>query len=83
MMLNCYLQSLTVYEIKTEDVYKDVFEDKSLFDFSDYIKTEDVYKDVFEAKSLFEFSDYPRDSKFYDPVNIKLLLKWKMSSKEK
>ena len=53
MMLSCYLQSLTVYEIKTED----------------------VYKDVFEAKSLFDFGDCPRDSKFFDPVNIKLLLK--------
>ena len=25
-----------VYEIKTEDVYEDFFEDKNLFDFSDY-----------------------------------------------
>ena len=25
-----------VYEIKTEDVYEDFYEDKNLFDFSDY-----------------------------------------------
>ena len=27
-----------VYEIKTEDVYEDFSEDKSLFDFSDYLQ---------------------------------------------
>ena len=37
-MLNCYLliQTAIVREIKTEDVYEDFYEDKNLFDFSDY-----------------------------------------------
>ena len=37
LMLNCCLliQSL-VYEIKTKDVYEDFYQDKNLFDFSDY-----------------------------------------------
>ena len=38
LMLNCYLliQTAIVREIKTEDVYEDFYEDKNLFDFSDY-----------------------------------------------
>ena len=38
------------------------------------IKTKDVYED-FKTKNLFDFSDYPLDSKFFDPVNKKLLAK--------
>ena len=39
------------------------------------IKTEDVYEDFYKEKNLFDFSDYPLDSKFFDPVNKKLLAK--------
>ena len=28
LMLSCYLQTQTVYEIKTEDVYEDFYKDK-------------------------------------------------------
>ena len=47
------------------------------------IKIEDVYEDFYQDKNLFDFSDYPFHSKFFDPVNKKLLAKLKMSSKEK
>ena len=33
---SCCLQTQTVYEIETKDVYEDFYEDKNLFDFSDY-----------------------------------------------
>ena len=36
LMLNCCLLIQTVYEIKTENVYEDFYQDKNLFDFSDY-----------------------------------------------
>ena len=47
------------------------------------IKTDDNYEDFYEDKNLFDFSDYPQDSKFFDPVKKKLLVKWKMNSKER
>ena len=31
---------------------------------------------------MFDFSDYPQDSKFFDPLNKTLLVKWKMKSKK-
>ena len=39
------------------------------------IKTEVVYKDFLENKNLFDFSDYSLNSKFFDPVNKKFLVK--------
>ena len=39
------------------------------------IKTNDVYEDFYKGKDLFDFSDYPQDSKFFDLVNKKLLVK--------
>ena len=39
------------------------------------IKTEVVYKDFLENKNLFDFSDYSLNSKFFDPVNKRLLVK--------
>ena len=33
------------YEIKTDDVYKDLFQDKELFDNSDYPKTSEFFFD--------------------------------------
>ena len=41
------------------------------------IKTEDVYEDFCQGKNLFEFSDYPLYSKFFDPVNKKVIGKMK------
>ena len=39
------------------------------------IKTDDNYEDFYEDKNLFDFSDYPQDSKFFDPVKKKVLVK--------
>ena len=41
------------------------------------IKTKDVYEDVHSDKALFDFSDYPLNSKFFDPVNKKVIGKMK------
>ena len=37
------------------------------------IKTKDVNKDFYQNKKLFDFSDYPLHSKFFDPVNTKVI----------
>ena len=37
------------------------------------IETHDVYEGFYEYKNLFDFSDYPKDSKFFDPVNKKVI----------
>ena len=47
------------------------------------IKKEDVYEDSYANKSLFDFSDYPKDSKFFDPVNEKVIIKTKDEFKGK
>ena len=56
---------------------KSKFDAKLLFTDTDSlvyeIKTEDIYEDFYQNKSLFNFSDYPSDSKFFNPVNKKLL----------
>ena len=36
-------------------------------------KSEDVYKDFCKDKYLFDLSNYPKDSKFFDPVNEKVI----------
>ena len=41
------------------------------------IKAEGVYEDFYRDKNLFDFSDYPLDSKFFDPVNKKVIGKMK------
>ena len=41
------------------------------------IKTEDVYEDFYQDKNLFDFSDYPLNSKFFDPVNKRVIAKMK------
>ena len=43
------------------------------------IKTEDVYED----KKFFDFSDYPQHSKFFDPVDKKVIGKMKDELKVK
>ena len=37
------------------------------------IKTKDVNKDFYQNKNLFDFNDYPLHSKFFDPVNTKVI----------
>ena len=37
------------------------------------IKTEEVYEDFYQDKNLFDFSYYSSDSKFFDPVNAKVI----------
>ena len=47
------------------------------------IKTEDVHEDFYLDKNLFDFSDYPLDSKFFDPINKKVIGKMKDEFKGK
>ena len=48
----------------------------------DMKETDDGYENFYGDKNLFNFSDYPKDLRFYDPVNKKVLAKWKMKLKE-
>ena len=60
---------------------KSKFEAKLLFTDTDSlvyeIKTEDVYEDFYQDKNLIDFTDCPLDSKFFDPVNKKVIAKMK------
>ena len=47
------------------------------------IKTEDVYEDFYLDKNLFDFSYYGLNSKFFDPVNKKVIGKMKDEFKER
>ena len=47
------------------------------------IRTGDVYEDFYQYKNLFDFSDYPLNSKFFDPVNKKVIGKMKDEFKGK
>ena len=47
------------------------------------IKSEDVYEEFFKHKQLFHLSNYPKDSKFFDPVNEKVIGKMKDVSEGK
>ena len=47
------------------------------------IKTEDVYEIFYLDRDLFDFSDYPLHSKFFDPVNKKVIGKMKDEFKGK
>ena len=47
------------------------------------IRTGDVYEDFYQCKNLFDFSDYPLNSKFFDPVNKKVIGKMKDEFKGK
>ena len=49
-----------VYEIKTEDVYEDFYQDKNVFDFSDYSLNSELFdtvkmNDEFKGKQINEF----------------------------
>ena len=41
------------------------------------IKSEDVDEDFYNDKHLFNLSNYPKDSKYFDPVNEKVIGKMK------
>ena len=47
------------------------------------IKSEDVYEKYFKHKHLFDLSNYQKDSKFFYPVNEKVIGKMKDLSEEK
>ena len=49
----------------------------------DEIKTGDVYKDFYQDKNLSDFSDHSLNSKFFDPVNKKIIGKMKDEFKRK
>ena len=74
------LSKYLIYEFHYKHI-KSRFDDKLLFTDTDSlvyeIKTEDVYEDFYDDKNLFDFSDYPLSSKFFDPVNKKVIDKTK------
>ena len=47
------------------------------------IKKIDVYEDFYQDKNLFDFSEYSSNSKFFDPVNKKVIGKMKDEFKGK
>ena len=47
------------------------------------IKSEDIYEELFKSKHLFDLSNYSKDSKFFDPVNEKVIGKMKDVSQRK
>ena len=47
------------------------------------IKKVDIYEDFHQGKDLFDFSEYLSNSKFFDPVNKKVILKMKDEFKGK
>ena len=47
------------------------------------IKTGDVYEDFYLDKDLLDFNDYPLHSKFFDPINKKVIGKMKDEFKGK
>ena len=46
-------------------------------------KTNDTYKDFYSDKNFFDLSDYPQNSKFFDPVNKKMIRNMKNKVKGK
>ena len=47
------------------------------------IRSEVFYEECFKPEHLFDLSNYPKDSKFFDPFNKKLLVKWNACLREK
>ena len=74
------LSKLLMYEFHYKCI-KSKFDAKLLFTGTDSlvyeIETEHVHEDFFEDKNLFDFSDCPLDSKFFVPVNKKVICKIK------
>ena len=80
------LNRLLIYEFHYKHI-KNRFDAKLLFTDTESlvyeIKTEDVHEDFYQDKNLFDFSEYPLDSKFFDPVNKKVIGKRKDEFKGK
>ena len=61
-----------VYKTKTNDVYEDFYQDKNLFDFSDYSLNSKFFnpvnKDEFKGKIISEFVGLK--SKMYSLINV-------------
>ena len=47
------------------------------------VKTENIYEDFYKDKDSFNFSNYPKDSKIFDPSNMKEIGKMKYEPKGK
>ena len=80
------LSKLLMYEFHYKYI-KSKFDVNLLFTDTDSlvyeIKAEDIYEDFYKDKNLFDFSDYPLHSKFFDPVNKKVIGKTKDELKGK
>ena len=80
------LSKLLMFEFHHKFI-KSKFDAKLLFTYTERlvyeIKAEDVYEDFYQDKNLFDFSDYPLNSKFFDPVNKKVIGKMKYGFKRK
>ena len=80
------LNRLLIYEFHYKHI-KNRFDAKLLFTDTESlvyeIKTEDVHEDFYQDKNLFDFSECPLDSKFFDPVNKKVIGKRKDEFKGK
>ena len=74
------LSKLLMYKFHYEYI-KNKFDAKLLFTDTGIlvyeIKTEDVYEDFYQDKDLFDFSEYSLNSKFFNPVNKKVIGKMK------
>ena len=66
------LSKLLTYELHYKYI-KSKFDAKLLFTATDSLVYEIKTEDFYEDKKLFDFSDYPLNSKFFDPVNKKVI----------
>ena len=80
------LSKLLMYKFHYEYI-KNKFDAKLLFTDTGSlvyeIKTEDVYEDFYQDKDLFDFSEYSSNSKFFNPVNKKVIDKMKEEFRRK
>ena len=80
------LSKLLMYKYDYQYI-KNKFDAKLLFTNTDSlvyeIKKVDVYEDFYKDKYLFDFSEYSSDSKFFNPVNKKVIGKTKDEFKGK
>ena len=58
------------YQVKTDDVYEDSYEDKSLFDFSDYPKDPKIFDPVIK-KLIWKIEDKFKEEIISEFVGVK------------
>ena len=58
------------YQVKTDDVYEDSYEDKSLFDFSDYPKEPKIFDPVIK-KLIWKIEDKFKEEIISEFVGVK------------